>query len=196
MGRLEKTRKIDESQNTISYTPNQHPLYDSVRECRKCSRGCNLKYGKIFPWAGSGKILFVAIQPSWTGHPENPEGRMTLESVLKFNRLRKCYGLDKYPLTNLVKCATTKANTYPTKEQIYNCLPWLAEEIRAFKTKLVVFVGKDNYERYGKDIETIFGVKTTWCYHYSSSLANRKGIKYLSDQRRRMKVIVDTLLAI
>lgn len=194
MGRLAPiariSRKVD---NTSVYKPNLNPLYDSVRACTKCRRGCNLKYGKIFPWAGRGRILFVAIQPSWTGHPENREGRKTIEGVLGFNRLRKLYGLDKYPMTNLVKCATTKANTYPTKEQVYNCLPWMAHEIRAFNTKLIVFVGLDNYRRYGRDIEAIFGIKTTWCYHYSPSLVNRKGPQYLSDQRKRMRAVLDSL---
>lgn len=180
--------------NTISYEPNQHNIYDEVRKCKKCPKGCNLKYGHIFPWNGDGKMLFVAIQPNWNGDPHNRKGTTTIEYALNFNKLRKKYGLDRYPMTNLIKCATTRAGEYPTKEQIYNCLPWLSEEIRVFNTKLIVFVGKGMYDKYHKDIETIFRIKTCWCYHYSRRNINSMGKNYHVRQRERMKEIASIVL--
>jgi uracil-DNA glycosylase len=162
-------------------------IYKKIKNCPKKCPG--VKHGKIWLKDGntSKSVLFVGIQPNWKGHPDNPRGKSTEHFFNDFTELRREYGLDKYHFTNLVKCATPKPSKPPTYLVVNNCLPWLEREIKEFGTKLVVFVGKNNYEAYKDYIKEKFHIKTSWCYHYSG---RAKAIPdYRKRQRNRMRVI-------
>jgi uracil-DNA glycosylase len=161
-------------------------LYKAVQECRKCPA---VIHTKSWHKGEDGRVLFVGIQPSWKGHPENTNARADiLHYFQEFWKLKEEYGLGKFRFTNFVKCATDTASKYPLEQEFENCFGYLKEETRIFGTQLLVIIGlKYNKQR----IIDRIGVSTTWCYHYAAQSAIQ--LDYPTKQRKRFEIIRDVV---
>jgi uracil-DNA glycosylase len=159
-------------------------LYNRVQACRKCPA---VIHTTSWHRGEDGRVLFVGIQPSWKGHPDNIDARADIQRYFQeFWKLKEEYGLGKFRFTNFVKCATDTASKYPSDLEFENCFGYLKEEIKIFETRLLVIIGlKYNKER----IINRVGVSTTWCYHYAAQSAIQRD--YPSKQRMRFEIIRD-----
>jgi len=162
-------------------------LYNRVQACRKCPA---VIHTKSWHRGEDGRVLFVGIQPSWKGHPENTNARADIRRYFEeFWKLKEEYGLGKFRFTNFVKCATDTASKYPLEQEFENCFGYLKEEIQIFGTQLLVIIGlKYNKQR----IINRVGVSTTWCYHYAAQSAIQTD--YLAKQRKRFEIIRDQVV--
>lgn len=160
-------------------------LYGRIRNCRLCS---NVVHGKIVERGEDGTVLFVAIQPSWKGHPDNPKRRKDGDLYFdNFWRLKEQCGLGRCRFTNFVKCATDTAKELPDLLEINNCLPWLNSEVKDFRTKYVVVVSWTWYYFWKDYIEKTLNIKSNWCYHYARRSAIQED--YLVKQTKRLEAI-------
>ena len=156
-------------------------LYNTIENCEICP---HLIHGINWHTGRDGRVLFVGIQPSYKGHPENPNRTLTTEVYDRFTKLRDEYGLANFRFTNFVKCATDRASEYPTREEFENCFHYLIEEIKLFKTQYVVFVGKVYWNIRNR---SRIRVESNWCFHYSRLNSNKPW--YLPKQRERFEEI-------
>ncbi len=157
-------------------------LYNSVQECRRCP---NVIHTKNWHKGEDGMVMFVGIQPSWKGHPDNPNARADIQQYFgDFWKLKEEYGLGKFRFTNFVKCATNNASKYPSKQEFENCFDYLKEEIRLFGTRYLVFVGLKYVNQ--RNIKRV-GVRSNWCYHYAAQSAIQTD--YPTKQRKRFQII-------
>ena len=159
-------------------------LYGRVQACRKCA---GVIHTKSWHRGEDGRVLFVGIQPSWKGHPENTNVRADIRQYFEeFWKLKEEYGLGRFRFTNFVKCATDTASKYPSEQEFENCFGYLKEEMQIFETRLLVIIGL----KYNKQsVINRVGISTTWCYHYAAQSAIQRD--YLAKQRRRFEIIRD-----
>jgi len=159
-------------------------LYSRVRECRKCPA---VIHTTSWHRGEDGRVLFVGIQPSWKGHPDNTNARADIQRYFEeFWKLKEEYGLGKFRFTNFVKCATNTASKYPLEQEFENCFGYLKEEIQTLGTQLLVIIGL----KYNKlHIINRVGISTTWCYHYAAQSAIQPD--YPTKQRKRFESIRD-----
>lgn len=111
-----------------------------MEECNKCSLGKNGK-----PVAGEGNksadVFFIGQNP---GKTEIKQGRPFVGKSGKLLRrlLDECLiDTDEVYISNLVKCLS-EDNRPPFYDEIVVCSPYLLEEIRMVKPKLIVTLGK------------------------------------------------------
>lgn len=122
----------------------------AIRSCNKCEALCASrtqvvvdKYTKFTaaPWdEKSLPIMIIGEAPGETedqvGMPFMGVSGKLLDSYLSAHDLQHF----SY-ITNIVKCRPEKNRT-PTTEEIKNCAPYLEEQIRALKPKVIVTLGK------------------------------------------------------
>lgn len=115
-------------------------LNDQIRKCRKC----RLWHGAKKPVPGEGplnaKVMLVGQNP---GAEEDKTGKPFVGRAGKFlNKVLAKNGFNREELfiTNLVKHTSPK-NRKPLPDEIAACAPYLEEQIKAIKPKLVVLMG-------------------------------------------------------
>ncbi len=127
----------------------------------------------------------MGIQPSWKGHPENPDALKYIRGYFdKFWKLKEEYGLGPFRFTNFVKCATDSASVYPNRQVFENCFDYLKREIELFRTEYVVFIGLKYWNK--RNVERV-GVRSNYCFHYAGQSANQPD--YQIKQRKRFEII-------
>ncbi|MGB9609278.1 MAG: uracil-DNA glycosylase family protein [Patescibacteria group bacterium] len=111
-----------------------------IKKCKKCS----LWRTRIQAVPGEGnlkaKILIIGEAP---GKEEDKQGRPFCGRAGKFlDELLKIANLKRQEvfITNVVKCRPPK-NRRPKKEEIEKCRPWLVEQIKILKPKLIITLG-------------------------------------------------------
>lgn len=115
-------------------------IHRLVRECKKCPLHKTRK--KPVPGEGpaNAKIVIVGEAPGAqedaTGRPfVGPAGKL-LDKALQQNGIHR----DEVFITNVVKCRPP-GNRVPRHDEARACLPYLVDQLRAIKPKLVIALG-------------------------------------------------------
>lgn len=116
-------------------------LAEMVRTCRRCS----LWKHRLNPVVGEGcsspRLMFIGEAP---GRSEDLQGRPFVGAAGRFlTSLIEGMGLrrDEVYITNIVKCRPPK-NRDPLPEEIEACSPFLDEQLKILKPKIVATLGK------------------------------------------------------
>lgn len=122
-------------------------LEDKIKKCCSCFlRGtCT----QIVPGEGNpnADIMFIGEAP---GVEEDKQGRPFVGAAGKFlNEMLKMVGLRREDvfITNILKCRPP-GNRDPMPEEVEACWPWLLEQIKLIKPKLIVLLGRHAMERF------------------------------------------------
>lgn len=118
-------------------------LFQSIKQCKNCNLHCNqpplldIKKNADVIWVGLSAVRVEDpdIEPPLSGLTNS--GRL-LQEIERLNS-----GIQFYR-TNLVKCLPESSNKirYPKQSEMQSCSSHLDSEIRKFKPKVVVLLGK------------------------------------------------------
>jgi len=72
------------------------------------------------------------------------------------HKMREKHGFGNAYVTQFVKCARKKGGE-PGRYEILNCLPFLKREIEICRPKMIVIIGKENYDMYSPLVKTVAG---------------------------------------
>ena len=115
-------------------------LNEQIRKCRKCRLWEDAKHAVPGEGPSDAKVMLVGQNP---GAEEDKTGRPFVGRAGKFlNKVLAENGFNREELfiTNLVKHTSPK-NRKPLPDEIEACAPYLEEQIKTIKPKLVVLMG-------------------------------------------------------
>lgn len=122
-------------------------LEEKIKKCRDCQlRGtCS----QVVPGEGNpeARIMFIGEAP---GAEEDKQGRPFVGAAGKFlNEMLGMIGLKREDvfIANVLKCRPP-GNRDPMPEEVAACWPWLLEQIKTIKPKLIVLLGRHAMERF------------------------------------------------
>lgn len=138
--------------------------------------------GKAKGFFGTGEVVFMCQRPS-TG------GKVPDEAVILFYDLIKEHGFENAHITDLVKCRAEGGKV--SEEEIRNCLPYLEEEIRILKPKLIVAVGNEAYKVLAKELK-LQSIPVKRIIHYSYAVRRGK-IERLKEEFKGIEEIYRNL---
>jgi DNA polymerase len=129
-------------------------LVERILTCTKCPLHRSRK--KAVPGEGplSTRIMLVGEAP---GRSEDEQGRPFVGAAGSLlNQLLKEAGLDRSQvyITNVVKCRPP-GNRDPSDDEISACLPYLIEQIKLIKPRVIVALGRHA----GRTLFTLSGLK-------------------------------------
>ena len=174
----------------------------AIVELMECDR-CQLSKTRTRIVGGYGDfqsfIMFIGEAP---GAEEDIKGEPFVGKAGKYlNELLNMVGLKRKQvrITNVVKCRPPN-NRDPFDFEIEACLPWLREEIRIVKPKVIVTLGRFAASHFfpGEKIAEIHGTykevgktKIFASYHPASALYGSKMKKVMEEDFRKLKEILD-----
>lgn len=151
-------------------------LNERIRNCRKCRLWSHAK--NVVPGEGpfSAKIMLVGQNP---GREEDKTGRPFVGKAGKYlNRIliRNNFNRADFFVTNVVKHASPK-NRKPLNDEVEACTPYLLEQIRIIKPKIVVLMGAIAWR-----VPRFKGIEYFKTYHPSAAMRFKKiGAKFEAD---------------
>ena len=116
-------------------------LNEQIQNCRKCRLWKDAKNAVPGEGPSNAKVMLVGQNP---GAEEDKTGRPFVGRAGKFlNKVLAKNGFNREELfiTNLVK-HTSPNNRKPLPDEIGACAPYLEEQIKTIKPKLVVLMGR------------------------------------------------------
>jgi uracil-DNA glycosylase family 4 len=122
-------------------------LEEKIKVCRKCHlRDTCLR---VVPGEGdiNADIMFIGEGP---GENEDKQGRPFVGAAGKFlEEMLSMIGKKREEvfITNVLKCRPP-GNRDPLPEEVEACWPWLLEQIKIIKPKLIVLLGRHAMERF------------------------------------------------
>lgn len=126
------------------------PYKDLEEDIKKCC-SCLLRgtCTQVVPGAGNpaADILFIGEAP---GAEEDKQGLPFVGAAGKFlNQMLETINLKREDvfIANVLKCRPP-ANRDPLPEEVAACWPWLLEQIKSIKPKLIVLLGRHAMERF------------------------------------------------
>lgn len=116
-------------------------LRDTVSECRKCGL-CETRKNTVFgEGAPDARVFFVGEGPGATedetGRPFVGRAGQLLDKMLASIDLSR----ESVYIANIVKCRPP-GNADPTPEWAETCLPYLREQVKLVKPKVIVCLGR------------------------------------------------------
>jgi len=161
-------------------------LHEQIKKCRLC-RLCELGATQAVPGDGNfnAQVMFIGEAP---GRDEDKMGKPFVGAAGKFlNTMLEAIGLKREDvfITNIVKHRPPE-NRDPLPDEIEACWPYLEEQIKIIKPKLIVTLGRHAMGKFlpGLKISVVHGqakrVKGLWAekqvympmYHPASALYN------------------------
>ena len=156
--------------------------------------------GKIVNGDGpiGASIMLVGEAPGAqedeSGKPFVGRAGRFLESVLEDNGVKR----ESVFITNVVKCRPP-SNRRPDDDEIRSCMPYLSEELRKVKPKIVVALGfvaikaltgssEKLGEIIGREVDVDFNgmkLRVVPCYHPAAAMRNRKMRRKFEDALRK-----------
>ena len=115
-------------------------LNEQIRKCRKCRLWEDAKHAVPGEGPSDAKVMLVGQNP---GAEEDKTGRPFVGRAGKFlNKVlaENSFNREELFITNLVKHTSPK-NRKPLPDEIEACAPYLEEQIKTIKPKLVVLMG-------------------------------------------------------
>lgn len=122
-------------------------LDENIKKCCSCPlRGT---CAQVVPGEGNpeAEIMFIGEAP---GAEEDKQGRPFVGAAGKFlNEMLGMINLRREDvfIANILKCRPP-ANRDPMPEEVEACWPWLLEQIKTIKPKLIVLLGRHAMERF------------------------------------------------
>jgi len=122
-------------------------LEEKIKKCCSCQlRGT---CAQVVPGSGNSKaeILFIGEAP---GAEEDKQGFPFVGAAGKFlNQMLETIDLKREDvfIVNVLKCRPP-GNRDPLPEEVAACWPWLLEQIKTIKPKLIVLLGRHAMERF------------------------------------------------
>lgn len=116
-------------------------LSKKIKKCQKCPLW--QQRTQAVPGEGTPKTKIILIGEA-PGQEEDKQGRPFCGQAGKLlNKLLKLAGLERPEvfITNIVKCRPP-ANRDPLPEEIKTCWPWLVEQMKIIKPKLIITLGR------------------------------------------------------
>lgn len=142
----------------MSNRTNLEQLNKKMLACSQCAlrAGCN----QVVPGAGNpeAEIMFIGEAPGKKedalGVPFVGAAGKFLDEMLATIKLRR----EDIYIANVCKCRPPE-NRDPLLEEIATCWPWLLEQIRIIRPRLIVTLGRHSMERFlvGQKISQIHG---------------------------------------
>jgi uracil-DNA glycosylase family 4 len=133
-------------------------LEEKIKQCRKCHLRDTCT--QVVPGEGSFKadIMFIGEGP---GENEDRQGRPFVGAAGKFlEEMLALIGKKREDvfIGNVLKCRPP-GNRDPMPEEVEACWPWMMEQIKIIKPKLIVLLGRHAMERFlpGQKISKIHG---------------------------------------
>lgn len=186
--------------------PKQEKLNKLNQKMSACS-ACALRSGCSRVVFGEGnpkaEIMFVGEAP---GKKEDETGRPFVGAAGKFlNELLALINLkreDVY-ITNLCKCRPSQ-NRDPLPEEIAACQPWLAQQIKIIRPKIIITLGRHSLQRFfpaaiiskahgkvfEKNIPNLGWQKIYALYHPAAALYNGSLRKILQEDFKKIPEIL------
>ena len=126
-------------------------MYKTLEEKIKACRKCHLRDTclRVVPGEGdiNADIMFIGEGP---GENEDKQGRPFVGAAGKFlEEMLSMIGKKREEvfITNVLKCRPP-GNRDPLPEEVEACWPWLLEQIKIIKPKLIVLLGRYAMERF------------------------------------------------
>jgi len=126
-------------------------VYKTLEEKIKACRKCHLRDTCLSVVPGEGDInadiMFIGEGP---GENEDKQGRPFVGAAGKFlEEMLSMIGKKREEvfITNVLKCRPP-GNRDPLPEEVEACWPWLLEQIKIIKPKLIVLLGRHAMERF------------------------------------------------
>lgn len=127
-------------------------LNREMAECSKCAlrKGCK----NVVPGEGSAEaeIMFIGEGP---GAKEDELGRPFVGAAGKFlDEMLSSIKLERKDvyITNVVKCRPPN-NRDPLPQEVAECWPWLLEQIKTIKPKLIITLGRHSMARFLPEVK-------------------------------------------
>lgn len=182
-----------------SHKPELEKLYQEIGNCRRCNLA---QYRtKVVPGEGAGdaEIMFIGEAPGWhedhTGRPfVGPAGQL-LDELLASIGLKR----EEVYIANVIKCRPPD-NRDPLPQEIAECHPFLEEQIRLIRPRLVVTLGRHSAALFfpGKSISHIHGHSETRdgvvyyaMYHPAAALHQQKLRQALEDDIKKIPGLLE-----
>jgi uracil-DNA glycosylase family 4 len=156
-------------------------LNEQIKKCRKCRLWRGAK--KAVPGEGplAAEVMLVGQNP---GAEEDATGRPFVGRAGKFlNKVLAENGFNREELfiTNIVKHTSPK-NRKPSPDEIAACAPYLEEQIKTIKPKLVVLMGTVAWQA-----PRVEGVEYVETYHPSAAMRFTKMRKRFEEDFKALK---------
>jgi uracil-DNA glycosylase len=119
----------------------QADLNEQIMHCRKCRLWKDAKQAVLGEGPLNAQIMLVGQNP---GAEEDKTGRPFVGRAGKFlNKVLEANGIKREEvfITNIVK-HTSPQNRKPLPDEIEACAPYLTEQIKLIKPRIVVLMGK------------------------------------------------------
>ena len=132
-------------------------LAEKIRKCQLCPLHKSRKNAVASEGSKNAQFLFVGEAP---GYQEDLEGRPFCGAAGKFlDEMLKSINLRRKDvfITNIVKCRPPN-NRDPLDSEINTCWPYLLEQIKIIKPKLIVCLGRLSMARFLPSVGTISNV--------------------------------------
>ncbi len=133
-------------------------LTQNIKSCRKCHLRDTCT--QVVPGEGdeNAEIMFIGEGP---GENEDKQGRPFVGAAGKFlEEMLSLIGKKREDvfIGNVLKCRPP-GNRDPLPEEVEACWPWMMEQIKQIKPKLIVLLGRHAMERFlpGQKISKIHG---------------------------------------
>jgi uracil-DNA glycosylase family 4 len=156
-------------------------LNDQIRKCRKCRLWQGAKNAVPGEGPPDATLMLVGQNP---GAEEDKTGRPFVGRAGKFlNKILAKNGLNREELfiTNLVKHTSPK-NRKPLPDEIAACAPYLEEQIKTIKPKIVVLMGTVAWRA-----PRVEGVEYVETYHPSAAMRFTKMRKKFEEDFSALK---------
>lgn len=181
-------------------------LNKKMLACKKCALRATCR--QVVPGEGpaNAKILFIGEGP---GKKEDELGIPFVGSAGKF--LDEMLGIinlkrEEVYIANVVKCRPPE-NRDPLPKEALACWPWLLQQIKTIKPKLIVTLGRHSMERFlsGEKISKMHGTLVTktipkigkqnfyTLYHPAAALYNGSMRKTLIQDFKRISKILEKI---
>ena len=170
----------------------------TVSNCKKCE----LSEGRTRIVNGDGPVgVAIMLVGEAPGAQEDESGKpfvgragKFLESILEDNGVNR----DSVFITNVVRCRPP-GNRRPYDDEIKSCIPYLSNELRKVRPKIVVALGfvaikaiTGSSEKFGeiigREIDVVLDgmkLRVVPCYHPSAAMRNRKMRRKFEDAVRK-----------
>ena len=154
---------------------------ERIKNCRKCRLWRDAKQAVPGEGPANAKVMLVGQNPGAeedkTGRPFIGRAGKYLNKVLAQNGMRR----EEVFITNIVKHLSPQ-NRKPLPDEIDACAPYLAEQIKTVKPKIVVLMGKVAWQ--APRVEGITFVET---YHPSAAMRFTKMRKRFEEDFSALK---------
>ena len=155
-----------------------------INSCRKCRLWQNAKHAVPGEGPVNAKLVLVGQNP---GAEEDKTGKPFVGRAGKFlNKVLAEYGIRREDvfITNTVKHVSPN-NSTPLPDEIAACLPYLEEQIKTIKPKIVVLMGKVAWQ--APRVEGVTYIET---YHPSAAMRFTKMRKRFLEDFNALKKLL------